>query len=62
MYWQRFILTEIMTKHPGKVSDRHTHHRALPILGISSILKLLVKSPIFLGSEFPTKGTFEEGV
>ena len=62
MYWQTFILTEIMTKHPGKVGDRHAHDRALPILGIFSILTLLVKSPIFLGSEFPTKGTLEEGV
>ena len=38
MYWQTFILTEIMTKHPGKVGDRQAHHRALPILGIFSIL------------------------
>jgi hypothetical protein len=62
MYWQTFIVTKIMTKHPVKVGDRHAHDRALPILGIFSILTLLVKSPIFLGSEFPTKGTLEEGV
>ena len=29
MYWQRFIVTEIMTKHSGKVGDRHPHHRGL---------------------------------
>jgi|GEM_PF-4125546 hypothetical protein len=29
MYWQTFILTKILTKNPGKVGDRHAHHRAL---------------------------------
>ena len=35
MYWQTFIVTEIMTKHLEKVGDRHPHHRDLRILGIS---------------------------
>ena len=44
MYWQKFILTEIMTKYLKKDGVSHAHHNALPLLGVSSILTILLKS------------------
>ena len=38
MYWQRFILTEIKTKHLENVGDRHAHRNALLPQGVSLTL------------------------